>query len=68
MDVFNSSLYYVTPGSSKIFRVDKFGRGVPDVSMSGGLTHPYGLKIVQQQRYLPYVARMYKTTTPDEIS
>ena len=50
-------MYYVRPSSDKVYLIDKFGRGVPETVMSGGLNHPYGLKVVQKQRFLTAVER-----------
>ena len=43
LDVFESSLYWVTRDSGEIFKMDKFGRGVP-VKLPGEFANPSSIK------------------------
>ncbi|KAF0304339.1 Low-density lipoprotein receptor-related protein 2 [Amphibalanus amphitrite] len=50
LDVFESSVYWVTRDSGDIFRMDKFGRGVPE-KVKGDLANPTSIRVLQPLRY-----------------
>lgn len=43
LDVFESTLYWVTRDTGELIKQDKFGRGVP-VTVARHLTNPTGVK------------------------
>ncbi|XP_059057986.1 low-density lipoprotein receptor-related protein 2 [Achroia grisella] len=52
LDVFESSLYWVTRDTGELVRQDKFGRGVPFV-ISKDLVNPSAVKVVHPRRAAP---------------
>nr|XP_049706722.1 low-density lipoprotein receptor-related protein 2 isoform X3 [Helicoverpa armigera] len=50
LDVFESSLYWVTRDTGELVRQDKFGRGVPSV-ISKDLVNPSAVKVYHPRRY-----------------
>lgn len=50
LDVFESSIYWVTRDTGELLRQDKFGRGVP-VIIQKDLVNPSGVKVYHDLRY-----------------
>ncbi|CAL4066593.1 unnamed protein product [Meganyctiphanes norvegica] len=50
LDVFESSLYWVTRDSGEMFVMDKFSRGVP-VKLTGSFVNPSSIKVFADMRY-----------------
>lgn len=50
LDVFESSIYWVTKDTGELLRQDKFGRGVP-VIIQRDLVNPSGVKVYHELRY-----------------
>ncbi|KAK4313447.1 hypothetical protein Pmani_015204 [Petrolisthes manimaculis] len=48
LDVFESSIYWVTRDSGEIYSMDKFGRGVP-VKLPGEFANPSSIKVYCMQ-------------------
>lgn len=50
LDVFESTLYWVTRDSGELYHLDKFGRGVP-VKLPGSYVNPSSIKVFADKRY-----------------
>ncbi|XP_064102114.1 low-density lipoprotein receptor-related protein 2-like [Macrobrachium nipponense] len=63
LDVFESSLYWVTRDSGEIYKMDKFGRGVP-VKLPGEFLNPSGIKVFADKRYNTSTTSKCQRDTP----
>lgn len=63
LDVFESSLYWVTRDSGEIYSMDKFGRGVP-VKFQGEFANPTSIKVFAEKRYNTSMTSICQRDTP----
>nr|XP_045622888.1 low-density lipoprotein receptor-related protein 2-like isoform X5 [Procambarus clarkii] len=63
LDVFESSIYWVTRDSGEIYSMDKFGRGVP-VKLPGEYANPSSIKVFASKRYNTSMMSICQRDTP----
>lgn len=63
LDVFESSIYWVTRDSGEIYSMDKFGRGVP-VKLPGEYANPSSIKVFADKRYNTSMISICQRDTP----
>ncbi|KAA0193938.1 hypothetical protein HAZT_HAZT000341, partial [Hyalella azteca] len=63
LDVFESTLYWVTRDSGELYHLDKFGRGVP-VKLPGAYVNPSSIKVFADKRYNTSIESVCRTDNP----